>query len=175
MFQLTSLYLRDSVEELPVFTVSLDGITLNRQVVEKLIACIQSFVWSPRVTQRDFFSNNGMCLLLSAVISAGLIREQSTCEPWEKVLPEGYEATLVDLGKAYDAVVVRRKEVRETSERLFGVRSVESSEVGESFCRTGDRISDAIEVEKVEYLSESVLAQDQPCSSTTISPRSPGN
>ena len=129
---------------------------------------------SPRFTQRDFFSDNGINLPVSAVNAAGSIREQSTCEPWANVLPGGYEATLVDLKKAYDAVVVRQKDARDTSKRWFGVRSVESSEVGDPSCRTGVRISDVVEVGQVEYLSESVLAREQPCSSTTISPRSPG-
>ena len=80
----------------------------------------------------------------------------------------------MDLRKAYDAVVVRRKEARDNSERWFGVRSIESSEVGEPSCWTGVRISDVVEVGQVENLSESVPARDQPCSSTTVSPRSPG-
>ena len=102
------------------------------------------------------------------------MRDQSTCEPWANVLPESYEPTLMDLRKAYDAVVVRRKEARDTSERWFRVRRIESSEVGEPSRWTGVRISDDVEVRQVEYLSESVLARDQPWSSTTISPRSPG-
>ena len=120
---MTTLFLRDSVEELPAFTVSLNGIALNRRVVERSIACVQSFVRSPRFTQRDFFSYNGINLLVCAIDAAGSIRDQSNCEPWANVLREGYEATLVDLRKAYDAVVVRRKEARDTSKRWFGVRA----------------------------------------------------
>ena len=168
---MTTLFLRDSVAELPAFTVSLIGVVLIRRVVETSIACVQSFVPSPRFTQRDFFSDNGITLLVSAINAAGSIRDKSTCEPWANMLIEGYEATLVDLRKAYDTVVVRRQNARNTLERWFGVLSVESSEVGEPSCRTGVRISDVVEVGQVEYLSESVLARDQRCSSTTISPR----
>ena len=150
--------------------MSLNGIALHRRVVEKSIACIQDFVRSPSFIQRNFFSENGINLLVSAVNAAGAMRDQTTCGPWANVLPEGYEATLVDLRKAYDAVVVRRKEARDTPERWFGVRSIESSEVGEPSCWTGVRISDVVGVGQVEYLSESVPARDQPCSSTTISP-----
>ena len=171
---MTTLFLRNSVEELPAFTVSLNGVALSRRVVETSIACMQSFVRSPRFIQRDFFSDNGINLLVSAVNAAGSVRDQPTCEPWSNELPEGNEATLVTLRKSYEAVVVGRKYSRDTSERWFGVRSVESSEVGESSCLTGVRISDVVEVGQVEYLSESVLARDQPCSSTTISPRVPG-
>ena len=171
---MTTLFLRDSFEELPAFTVRLNGIALNRGVVERSIACVQSFVRSPRFTQRDFFSDNGISLLVSAIDAANLIRDQSNCEPWANVLPESYEATLVDLKKAYDAVVVRRKEARDTSERWFGVRSVESSEVGEPSCRAGVLISNVVEVGQVEYLTGSVPARDQPGSSTTVTPESPG-
>ena len=171
---MTTLFLRDSVEEFSAFTESLNRIALHRQLAEKSIACIQDFVQSPRFTPRGFFSDNGISLLVSAVNAAGSVRDQSTCEPWVNVLPEGYEAILVYLRKAYDALVVRRKEARDTSERWFGVRSIESSEVAEPSCRTGVRISDVVEVGQVEYLSESVPARDQPCSSTTVSPQSPG-
>ena len=174
VFQITTLFLRDSFEKLPAFTVSLNGVALSRQDVEQSIACKQSFVRSPRFTQRNFFSDNGINLLVSAVNAAGSMREQPTCELWANVLPEGCEATLVDLRKAYDAVVVRRKEARDTSEKWFGVRSVESSEVGEPACWTGVRRADVVEVGQVEYMSESVPVRDQPCSSTTITPRSPG-
>ena len=174
VYQLTTLFLRDSVEELPAFTVKLNGIGFSHRFMEKSIACVQDFVRSPRFTQRDFFSDNGVNLLVSAVNAAGSMRDQSTCEPWTTVLPDGYEATLVDLRKAYDVVVVRRKEARDTSERWFGVRSVESSEVGEPSCRAGVRISNVVEVGQVEYLPGSVPARDQPCGSTTVSPRSPG-
>ena len=170
---MTTLFLRDSVEELPEFTVSLNGIALNRRVVERPIACVQSFVRSPGLTPHDLFSGDGINLLVSAIDAAGSIRDLSNCEPWANVLPEGYEATLVDLRKAYDAVVVRRKEARDTSERWFGVRSIESSEVGEPSCWTGVRISDFNEVGWIEYLSESVPARDQPCS-TTVPRRSRG-
>ena len=174
VFQMTILFRRDSVEEFPAFTVSLNGIALSRRIVEKSIACIQDFVRSPRFTQRDFFTDNVINLLVSAVNAASSMRDQSPYEPWANVLPEGYEATLVDLKRAYDAVVVRRKEARDTSERWFGVHSVESSEVGEPFCRAGVRISNVVEVGQFEYLSGSIPARDQPCSSTTVSPRSPG-
>ena len=153
VYQMTTWFLRDAVEELPAFTLRLNGIALSRRLVEKSIACIQHFVRSAMFTQRDFFSDNGVTLLVSAVNAAGSMRDQSTGEPWASVLPDGYEATLLDLKKAYDAVVVRRKEARDTSERSFGVRSVESSEVGEPSFRAGVRISNVVEVGQVEYLS----------------------
>ena len=87
----------------------------------------------------------------------------SSHEIWANVQPEGYKATAVDLKKAYDAVVVRQKDARDTSERWFGVRSMELLEVGELSERSEwCRISNVIEVGQVENRSESVSAQSQP-------------
>ena len=121
---MTNLFLRDSVEELPTFTASLVGVALNRRVVGASIACVQSFVRSPGFTQRDFFSDNGINHLASAVNAAGSIRDKSSLEPWANLLLEGYEATVDDLKREYGAVVVRRKDARDISGRWFGVRSV---------------------------------------------------
>ena len=119
-----TLFLWDSVEELPAFSESLDGVHLNRRLAEASIACVKSFVRSPRFTQRDFFSDNGIGLLVSVFKAAGSIREKLTYDPWVNVLPEGYEANVVDLKRAFDAVVVRQKDARDTSERRFGLRCV---------------------------------------------------
>ena len=86
---MTALFLRDSVEEMPVFTVNLNGNALSRRIVETSTACVQSFVRSPRFTQRDFFSDNGIIFLLSAINATDSMRDQSTCEPWANVLPGG--------------------------------------------------------------------------------------
>ena len=83
---MTTLFLRDSFGELPAFTVSLNGNALNRRVVKRSIACQLSFVRSPRFTQRDFFNDNVINLLVSAIDAAGSIRDQSNCKPWANVL-----------------------------------------------------------------------------------------
>ena len=72
--------------------MSLDGVALNRRVVEACIVCVQSFVRSPRFTQRDFFDDIGINLFVSAINAAGSLRDVSTYGPWAKVLPEGYVA-----------------------------------------------------------------------------------
>ena len=167
---MSTRFLRDSVEELPTFSVNLDGAALNRRLAEASVACVQTFVRSPRFTQLDFFSDNGINILVSALNAAGSIGNESTYEPWANVLSEVYEAIVFDLKKAFDDVDVRRKNARDTSERWFGVRSVESSEVGEPSCWIGVRILDVVEAGQIQYLSESILAPDQPCISSTTKP-----
>ena len=56
-------------------------------------------------------------MLLSAVNVLGSVREDSVYDPWTVISPEGYAAVVVDLKKAYDVVVVCRKDARDTSER----------------------------------------------------------
>ena len=85
-------------------------------------------------------------MLLRAVNIAGSVCEDSVYEPWNLILPEGYGAITDDLKKAYNVVVVRRKDARDTSERWFGVASVESSVAGESSGQQGLRISNIVDV-----------------------------
>ena len=87
------------------------------------------------------------------------------------MLPEGYAVVVSDLKKAYDVVVVRRKDAPDTSERWFGVASVESSGVREFSCQQAARISN-VEVREVEYLPLSVSIMVVP--STSFGVKNPG-
>ena len=91
-------------------------------------------------------------MLLSAVNVAGSVCEDSVYDPWAVISAEGYAAVVSDLKRAYDVVVVRRKDARDTSERCFRVASVASSVVGESSGPQTVRISNVVEVGQVEYL-----------------------
>ena len=133
---------------------------------------MQSFVRDPLFTQRDFFTDNGIAMLLSAVNLAGSVCEDCVYDSWTVILPEGYAAVVADLKRAYDVVVVRRKDARDTSERWIGVASAESSVVGESSGQQAVRISNVVEVGEVEYLPQSVSTMQTP--STSFGVRSPG-
>ena len=111
-------------------------------------------------------------MLLSAVNVAGSVCEDSVYDPWAVISPEGYAAVVTGLKRAYDVVVVRRKDARDTSERWFGVKSVESSVVGESSGQQAVRISKVVEVDQVEYLLQSISTIQVP--STSFAIKSPG-
>ena len=85
---------------------------------------------------------------------------------------ERYAAVVSDLNRAYDVVVVRRKDARDTSERCFGVGSVASSAVGESSGQQAVCISNVVEVSQVEYLPQPVCATQVPSTSSAV--KSPG-
>ena len=111
-------------------------------------------------------------MLLSAVNVAGSVCEDSVYDPWAVISPEGYAAVVADLKRAYDVVVVSRKDAWDTSERWFGVTSVESSVVGESSGQQAVRISNAVEVGQMEYLPQSISTIQVP--STSFSIKIPG-
>ena len=169
---MTALFQRDPAEEIPRFHLNLDRVTLDQRSIDSAICCVQSFVRDPLFTQRDFFKDNGISMLLSAVNVAGSVCEDSMYDPWPVISPEVYAAVVADLKMAYDVVVVRRKEARDTCERWFGVDSVAFSAVGESSGLQGVQISNIVEVGRVEYLPQSVFAIQVP--STSFAVKSPG-
>ena len=169
---MTALFQRGPAEEIPRFQLSLDRVTIDQRSIDSAICCVQSFVRDRQFTQRNFFTDNGISMLLRAVNVAGNVCEDSVYDPWVVVCPEGYAAAVSDLRKANDVVVVRRKEAQDTSEQWFGVASVASSVVGESSGQQAVRISNVVEVGQVEYLPQSVSATQVP--STSFAVKSPG-
>ena len=168
---MTALFQRGPAEEIPRFHLNLDGVTIDHRSIDSAICCVQSFVRDHLFTQRDFFTDNGISMLLSAVNVAGSVCEDSVYDPWAVISPEGYAAVVAEIKRAYDVVVVRRKDARDTSERWFGVASVASSVVGESSGQQAVRIS-VVEVGQVEYLPQSVSSVPVP--STSFGITSPG-
>ena len=169
---MTVLFQRGPAEEIPRFHLNLDRVTIDHRSIDSAISCVQSSVQDPLFTQRDFFTDNGISMLLSAVNVAGSVCEDSVYDPWVVISPEGYTAVIADLKRAYDVVVVHRKGARVTSERWFGVASVASSVVGESSGQQAVRISNVVEVGQVGNLPQSVSSVPVPSASFGI--KSPG-
>ena len=163
---------RVPVEKMPRFELNLDRVTISRYSVHSANCCVQSYVRNPLLTQRDFFTGNGISMLLSAVNFAGSVCEDSVYDLWNLILPEGYGAVVNDLKRAYDVVAVRRRDARDTSERCFGAASDESPVVGESSGQQCVRISNIVEAGEVEYLPQSLSATQTP--STSCIAKSPG-
>ena len=169
---MTAIFQRGPAEEIPRFQLNLDRVTIDHRSIDSAICCVQSFVRDPLFTQRDFFSDSGISMLLCAVNVAGSVCEDSVYDSWAVISAEGYAAVVSDLKRAYDVVLVRRKDARDTSERWFGVGSVASSAVGESSGQQAVRISNVVEVGHVDYLPQSVSATQVP--STSCAVKSPG-
>ena len=173
VFRLAMLFQRGPAEEIPRFQLNLDRVTISRRSVDSAICCAQSYVRDHLFTRWDFFTDNRISMLLSAVNVAGSVCEDSVYDPWNRILPEVFDAVVRDLIKAYEVVVVHRKDARDTSERWFGVTSIDSS-VGESSGQQGIRISNIVEVGEVEYLPESAPAPQIPSTSYGARSRAKG-
>ena len=106
---MTALFQRGPVEEIPRFHLNLDRVNLDHRAIDCAVCCVQSFVRDPLFTQRDFFTDNGISMLLSAVNVANSVCKDSMYDPCAVVSAEGYAAVVSDLKRAYDVVVVRRK------------------------------------------------------------------
>ena len=100
VFQLTTLFQCGPVEEIPRFALKFDRVTISRRAVESANCCVQIYVRNLLFTQRDFFTDNGISTLLSALNIAGSVCEDSVYDPWNCILSEGYDAVVRDLKKA---------------------------------------------------------------------------
>ena len=72
---MTALIQHGPAEEIPRFQVNLDRVTIDRRAINSAVCCVQSFVRDPLFTERDFFTDNGITMLLSAVNVAGSVCE----------------------------------------------------------------------------------------------------
>ena len=69
---MTALFQRGPAEEKPRFQLNLDRVTIDHRSIDFAICCVQIFVRDPLFTQRNFFTDNGISMLLSAVNVAGV-------------------------------------------------------------------------------------------------------
>ena len=92
-------------------------------------------------------------MLNTAVTAADATPNSAKFVPWGaigvKVCP-----VIADLKPCREKIVSRRKAMRDTRERWFSAKTVASSAVGEAAPCTTVRISDAVEVGKVQYVEE---------------------
>ena len=137
----------------PVFTVLLDGVTIDQEKLKGAVACVQDFVRHPLFTQRSFFCETGISMLNTAVTAADAVRNSNRFDPWGAINVEA-GPVIADLKSCRENILSQRKAVKDTRERWFTAETVASSAVGESALRTTVRISDVVEVGDVQYVAE---------------------
>ena len=153
IFQLTALMIRGPSEPHPVFTVSLDGVAIDHEKLRGAVACVQVFMRHPLFTQRIFFCETGISMLITAVTAADAVQNSARFDAWGAI---GVEVgpVIADLKSYREKILSRRKAVKDTWERWFSAKTVASSAVGETAPRTTVRISDVVEVGDVHYAAE---------------------
>ena len=166
---MTALVVKGHSELYPVFTVSLDGVANDHGQVEAAVACVQDLVRHPLLTQKSFFSETGISMLITAVTDADAVRNNARFDPWGAT---GVEAGPVsaDLKSCCEKILSGRKAIKHTRKRWFSAETVTSLAVGETAPRMTVRISDVVEVGDVQYVAEHEKFGPSCCSRSASSP-----
>ena len=147
------------------FTISLDRVAIKKEEVRGVLLCLQDFVRSPHLTQRNSFSETGLTMLSESVAIADSITLCPLCAPWSVVESTSASQVITDLCACWDWVVLRRRTNKDTSERRYHGGTPRS----ETASRPGVRISDVVEEGRVEYVPVAPPAVGPPGPSKIIS------
>ena len=77
VFQLKTLVVSGPLASHPIFTVYLNGVTIDKEEVKGAIACVQDIGCNPLFIQRNFFSETVISMLNTAVASKDAVKQSS--------------------------------------------------------------------------------------------------
>ena len=160
--------IRGSTTPGEAFSISLDRVAINKEEVRGVLLCVQDFVRSPHLTQRNFFSETGSIMLSESVAIADSIASSPVYAPWSVVASASASQVIADMCACWNRVVLRRHSARDTSERWYHGGTPRS----ETASMPGVRISDVVEEGRVEYVPVGTPALGSPGPSKTRSPSS---
>ena len=163
VFRLAALFLRGVPEEIPSFTVDLQGVAVPRRDVSTTILCVQHFSRQRAFTRRSFFSDTDVGMLQTAIEAAGDVCSNPSYDPWKSVALKSNSKVFAELTRSHNSVVGLRREQSCSRERWFGVESVASSVAADSPNKSrGVVFSDFVEVGEVSFLSQKQISDDLP-------------
>ena len=160
--------IRGSSASREAFTINLDCVAINKEEVRGVLLCVQDFVRSPHFTQGNFFSETGLAMLSESVAIADSISSSPVYAPRSFVASASSSQVIADIGSCWDRVVLRRRSAMDTSGRWHHG----SSPRVETASRPGVRISDVVEVGRVEYVLDGPPVFGSPGPSKISSPSS---
>ena len=94
VYQQTTLFLRGKAGVMRKCTVRLDRVAINHRSIESSIVCVQSSVQASMFTQRNFFPDNGICMLTCTIPAVANNCEEWSYKPRDIVLPDGNDAVV---------------------------------------------------------------------------------
>ena len=103
------------------FNINLDRVAVSRVAVEGVITCVQDFLRELLFRSKSFSSDSGVAMLKNAVAVADSVIVSEEFNPWS-VFGDGCNQQ-GDLQSFQEKVILRGKDFRDTSERLFGAPS----------------------------------------------------
>ena len=151
MFKLTTLTVRGPVTSGEKFVINLDQVMIREDEVCGALLCVQDFVMTPHVTQRNFFLESGVTMLAESAAICDSITNSAVFEPWSHVETASCSQVVVEVCACVNQAVDRRRALRESEEQWYAVGGIRPSSE-DSASRSGVGISNIVKEGRVEYV-----------------------
>ena len=106
------------------FIINLDRVMICGDEVQSAILCVQDFVRSPHVTQRNFFLDSVIAMLAESAAISDRITLSAVFEPWGHVETTSRSQVVVDVCGCLNEALDRRRLVK--THKRNGMRWVAS-------------------------------------------------
>ena len=150
-FQLTALIVRGPVSCGGRFITNLERVMICEDEVHRAILCVQDFIRSPHVNQRNFFSDSGIAMLAESAANSDKITHSAVFEPWSHVETTSRSQVVADVCGCVNEALDRRRLVKDSQEQWYAVGGIRPSS-DDSTSRSGVRILKVVEEGRVEYV-----------------------
>ena len=141
---------RGPAEGIPRFELNLDRVTISRRSIDSVISCVQKICTEPSVHSTGFRYRQWNFDAAECREHCRQCLQKFCLRPVESFTAWRIWCCHARFEKAFDIVVVHRKDARDTSERWFGVTGVESSVVRESSGQQTVQIANTLDFGEVE-------------------------
>ena len=115
------------------------------------ILCVQHFVRSPHLTQRNFFSDSGIALLAESAAFSDRTTHSAVFEPWSHVETTSCSQVVADVSGCLNEALDRRRVVKDSQEQWYALGGIRPSSE-DSTSRSAVRISNIVAEGRVEYV-----------------------
>ena len=163
--QLIALIVRGPVTSGERFVINLERVMICEDEMRGTMLCVQDFVRSPHIIERNFFSDSGIAMLSESAALCASITSSAGFELWSHVETASRSQVAADVCACVNQAVDRRRAVKDSQEQWYAVGGIKPSSE-DSASRSSVRISNIVEEGRVEYV---------PVSAPSISVLGPSN
>ena len=150
VFQLTALIVRGPVTYGGRFIIKLNRVIFCEDEVHSAILCEQDFIRIPHFTQRNFFSDSGIAMLVESAAISNRITHSAVFEPWSHVETTSRSQVVADMCGCVIKALDRRRVIKDSQEQWYAVGGIRPKSE-DSTSRSGVRISNIVEKGWFEY------------------------
>ena len=134
---------------------------IGEEEVHSAILCVQDFIRSPHLTQRNFFSDYGIAMLAESAAISDRITHSAVFEPWSHVESTSCSQVVTDVCGCVNEALDRRRLMKDSQEQWYAVGGIRPSSE-DSTSRSGVRISNVVEEGRVDYVPVRVPSFSSP-------------